>query len=276
MLTAANKKSIGYRVYGKLFEQMFDGTLATKGPWQALVTFQQLIILADKNGDVDMTPEAISRRTTIPLDIITHGLVALEQPDKDSRSPALEGRRIVRLSDEREWGWNIVNYAKYRAIRSQEERREYMRLYQRKRREAVKVDVNKSTSGKQSQPIAVSSTQYVSKTPVAALPLPEWLDAEVWKSWTAIRPSKARKAESLKAALKKLEGFRDAGHDANAIVATSLANGWQGLFEPKAKNGAPVAQSTRPSITCQVCQKRAYIWTDGKCDPCWRRSQGMA
>jgi hypothetical protein len=51
-------------MYGKLFSQMYDGTLATKGPWQALVTFQQLIILADKHGIVDMTPEAIGRRTT--------------------------------------------------------------------------------------------------------------------------------------------------------------------------------------------------------------------
>ena len=58
---------------------MYDGTLATKGPWQALVTFQQLIILADRNGEVDMTPEAISRRTTIPLEIIEHGIKALEE-----------------------------------------------------------------------------------------------------------------------------------------------------------------------------------------------------
>ena len=158
-------------MYGKLFEQMYDGTLATKGPWQALVTFQQLIILADRNGEVDMTPEAISRRTTIPLEIIEHGIKALEEPDGDSRSPDLEGRRIVRLSDSRVWGWQLVNYGKYRAIRSQEERREYMRVYQRKRRESVNQNVNTSTSGKQNQPIAVSSRQYaVSKdsTPLAA------------------------------------------------------------------------------------------------------------
>lgn len=147
-------------MYGKLFEHMYDGTLATKGPWQALVTFQQFIILADKRGDVDMTPEAISRRTTIPLEIIRQGIEALEQPDTASRSPALEGRRIVRLSEHREWGWNVVNYGHYRKIRSEDERREYMRLYQRKRREAVKSDVNKSTPDIQNQPIAVSSRQY--------------------------------------------------------------------------------------------------------------------
>ncbi len=121
-------------MYGKLFVQMYDGTLATRGPWQALITFQQFIILSDRTGMVDMTAESISRRTTIPLDIIKIGITALEQPDSESRTPDLEGRRIVRLSELREWGWRIVNYEHYRGVRSQEERREYMRNYQRKRR----------------------------------------------------------------------------------------------------------------------------------------------
>ena len=113
---------------------MYDGTLATRGPWQALVTFQQLLILADQHGQVDMTPDAISRRTTIPLAIIEAGIAELEKPDDGSRTPDEEGRRIIRVSDNRTWGWIIVNYAKYRAMRSAEERREYMRQYQRKRR----------------------------------------------------------------------------------------------------------------------------------------------
>lgn len=149
-------------MYGKLFAQMYDGTLGTKGPWQALVTFQQLIILADKHGDVDMTAEAIARRTTIPLDVVEVGLRALAEPDPHSRTPDEDGRRIVPLADNRGWGWHIVNYDKYRKIRSQEERREYMRAYQRDRRSKAKrvnQNVNTSTSGEQSQPIAVSSRQ---------------------------------------------------------------------------------------------------------------------
>lgn len=145
-------------MYGKLFSQMYDGTLATKGPWQALVTFQQLIILANKNGEVDMTPEAISRRTTIPLEIIQNGIERLMQDDPDSRSPDENGRRIVPLSEHRAWGWRIVNYDHYRKIRSEEERREYHRNYMREKR-SVKQNVKVSTSGDQCQPIAVSSKQ---------------------------------------------------------------------------------------------------------------------
>ncbi len=150
-------------MYGKLFGQMYDGTLATKGPWQSLVTFQQLIILADKVGVVDMTTDAIARRTTIPLKVIQMGIDALQMPDPDSRTPDEEGRRIVRLSDFRDWGWRIVNYPHYRKLRNEDERREYHRLYARKRRaKAVsQPDVNKSTESQQTQPMVVSSMQYV-------------------------------------------------------------------------------------------------------------------
>ena len=143
-------------MYGKLFAQMYDGTLATKGPWQAMVTFQQLIILADKGGIVDMTAEAISRRTTIPIDIIKIGITALEQDDTESRTPTENGRRILRLSPERDWGWRIVNHEHYRRIRSQDERREYMRKYQQKRRAECKPESKQSM---QNQPNAVSSNQ---------------------------------------------------------------------------------------------------------------------
>src|SRR5690242_15776897 len=146
-------------MYGKIFSQIYDGTLATRGPWQALITFQQLIVLDNKNGEVEMTAEVIATRTTIPLEIIQIGLAALSQPDPESRTPTEEGRRIVLLSPRRSWGWRIVNYGHYRQIRNEEERREYHRLYMRKKRAAVKSIVKVSTGRDRSQPIAVSSKQ---------------------------------------------------------------------------------------------------------------------
>lgn len=121
-------------MYGKIFRQMYKGTLAMRGPWQAIVTFQQMIVLADKDGVVDMTPDAIYRETTIPLDIINIGLEVLERPDPESRSPDEDGRRIIKLSDNRSWGWRIVNFGYYRGLRSEEDRREYHRQYWRNNR----------------------------------------------------------------------------------------------------------------------------------------------
>ncbi|MCA9497969.1 MAG: hypothetical protein KC588_02120 [Nitrospira sp.] len=135
-------------MFGKLYASMYEGTLATVGPWQALITFQQLIILSDQHGLVDMTPESIARRTTVPLDIIQIGIEALEKPDPQSRTTDEEGRRIVRLSDSRPWGWRIVNYLHYRNMRTAEDRREYMRNYQREYRKQNKHSVNKCKSNK--------------------------------------------------------------------------------------------------------------------------------
>ncbi len=137
-------------MYGKIFAQMYDGSLY--GQWQALITFQQMIVLADPVGHVDMTPQAIAARTSIPLDIIQAGLQILEQPDPDSRTPDEDGRRIVRLSDHRTWGWRIVNHGHYRKLRSQEERREYMRTYMRSRRQQESTVNSALTSVSTSEP----------------------------------------------------------------------------------------------------------------------------
>lgn len=110
-------------MFAKVFQSMYDGSLAQRGPWEALVTFQQLLILADRFGDVDIHPDVISRRTLIPIEVITKGIEELAKPDPHSRDPSEEGRRIVPLSANRDWGWHIVNYTKYSQIRSAEERR---------------------------------------------------------------------------------------------------------------------------------------------------------
>jgi len=113
-------------MFGKLFGQMYDSSLVED--WRALVTFQQLVILCDADGIVDMTPEAIIRRTNLPADVIRGGLALLEQPDPRSRTPDEEGRRIVRLDDHRDWGWRIVNHAHYRDLASREDKRAKDRL----------------------------------------------------------------------------------------------------------------------------------------------------
>lgn len=120
-------------MYGKIFKSMYEGTLY--GQWEAIVTFQQMIVLCDSNGILDMTPEAISARTSIPLDIIQRGLSQLSQPDPETRTLGHEGRRIQLIDEHRPWGWYIVNHDKYRALKSQEEIREKARKRKQKQRE---------------------------------------------------------------------------------------------------------------------------------------------
>lgn len=119
-------------MYGKIFDSMYDGSLY--GQWEAIVTFQQLIVLADKDGFIEITPVSLSARTSIPIEIIQKGIEILESDDPNSRTIGNNGKRILRINPDRLWGWKIVNYEKYRDIASQEDRKKYMRDYMSKYR----------------------------------------------------------------------------------------------------------------------------------------------
>ena len=96
----------------KIFEQIYDSSIAED--WHVRVVFQDMLILANKDGIVDRTPEAIARRTNVPLETVLEAIPRLEAGDPASRTPDEDGRRIVRLDAHRNWGWRIVNYQKYR------------------------------------------------------------------------------------------------------------------------------------------------------------------
>lgn len=120
-------------MYGKLFSSMYDGTLVES--WEALVTFQQMLILCDADGVIDMTANAIAMRTGLPLEIVAKGIAILEECDPQSRTPDEEGRRIKRLDEHREWGWYIVNHAKYRSFQDSDTVREQNRIRKQRQRE---------------------------------------------------------------------------------------------------------------------------------------------
>lgn len=122
----------GRHMFAKIFSQIFDSSIADD--WQVRVVFEDLLILADADGTLDMTPEAIAARTRVPLEIVSRAITKLEEPDNRSRSPDYDGRRLIRLNDHRDWGWTIVNYVRYREIRNKVDRKEYMRNYMREKR----------------------------------------------------------------------------------------------------------------------------------------------
>ena len=173
-------------MYAKVFGQIYDGTLCTKGPWEALVAFQQLLVLADKDGNVDMTASAISRRTTIPLEIIEKGIQALLLPDPESRTPTEDGKRIVPLSEGRAWGWRVVNYLHYRQLKREDDRRAYHKEYWHKRK------LKDSTQTQHTQPNQPIAEAYAEAKAVNTAP--DGFD-EFWSAY----PKKTAKPAALKA-----------------------------------------------------------------------------
>lgn len=102
--------------YTPVFDTVFHGTLC--GKWPDLPVWLSLLPLADWQGHIDMTPQAIAAVTGWPLELLAKGIEALTRPDPDSRSPDEDGRRLMPLDPNRKWGWRVVNIQKYRRLAS--------------------------------------------------------------------------------------------------------------------------------------------------------------
>jgi len=129
-------------MFAKVFGQIFDSSIAED--YNCRRMFMDLLVLADSTGAVDMTAEAIARRTNVPVEEVVKYVKELCQPDAKSRSKLEEGKRLVPLDSNRDWGWKIVNYVHYRKIRDEAARREYFRDKQREHRKKQKGHVKDS------------------------------------------------------------------------------------------------------------------------------------
>lgn len=70
----------------------------------------------------------------------------------------------------------------------------------------------------------------------SAVQLPDWLSAEIWSSWVAYRRDLKKPIKSQQTviqAINLLDRCRQNGYSPDEIINQSIANGWQGLFEPK-------------------------------------------
>ncbi|HDT0999854.1 TPA: replication protein [Klebsiella pneumoniae subsp. pneumoniae] len=99
--------------------------------------------------------------------------------------------------------------------------------------------------------------------------LPDWLSAEIWSSWVAYRrdlkkPIKSQ--QTVTQAINLLDRCRLNGYSPEEIINQSIANGWQGLFEPK---GARPQRRKESRVTERFADKDY-----GKTEiPDWMRDQ---
>ncbi|HBR5894221.1 TPA: replication protein [Klebsiella pneumoniae] len=103
----------------------------------------------------------------------------------------------------------------------------------------------------------------------SAVQLPDWLSAEIWSSWVAYRrdlkkPIKSQ--QTVTQAINLLDRCRLNGYSPDEIINQSIANGWQGLFEPK---GARPQRRQESRVTERFADKDY-----GKTEiPDWMRDQ---
>lgn len=239
-------------MYGKIFESIYEGSLY--GKWEAIVTMKALIVLADSNGVVKMSPQAIAGKTSIPLEIIQKGLEVLSEPDPASSTPDLDGRRIVLLDDHCPWGWFLVNHEKYAGIAKSEDKRQADRnRIAEKRKSLNSNDVAKCR--KVSQKVAHKEEEEDKEEEEvrgrnAPAALPAQLNLDAWNEWLQYRAERRLgkyKPVSITKNTNFLAAFTD--EEQQGIVDYSIRNGYRGLFEPKeGKNGQRTDQKKLSAV----------------------------
>ncbi len=107
-------------MFVKLFVQILDSSIADNRRLRHF--FTDLLLCADGDGNVVMTNAAIARRIGAPLEEVEWGLEELQKADPTSKTPDCEGRRIQKIEGTG-YGWNIVNFETYRALRDSDQLR---------------------------------------------------------------------------------------------------------------------------------------------------------
>ncbi len=245
-------------MYAKVFVQIFDSSIADD--YKLRQFFTDLLVLSDPNGVVDMTPAAISARTRIPLVDVEDMISRLQEPDPTSRTPAESGARLRKLDHHRQWGWEIVNYVRYRDIASEEQRRERTKVRTRKwrntkRKQSVQktaigdasvthgdADVTPCNAGDAMQKQNEAETQKQSdKDKTTAVGLVEFAEKlktqrirNRWGVWMNHRRAFKKPKDWAVMFNEQIEWLGKFDEPtAFEILSASIRNGWQGLFEPK-------------------------------------------
>lgn len=122
------------QLYARVFVQILDSSIAED--YMLRHVFEDFFKLVDhRTGIVDMTRPALARRLNIPIEVLNEQVSKLEAPDPHSRDEDFDGRRIERLDEHRDWGWKILNWEKYDAIRKKADL--YLRVNKHREKESA-------------------------------------------------------------------------------------------------------------------------------------------
>jgi hypothetical protein len=162
--------------YTPLFDTLTKGTLC--GRWPDIGLWPIVLSMSDRHGVIDATPAYIAGVTGLGIGDVEACMKRFCEPDPYSRSQDAGGARLVLLDEHRDWGWQVVNHAKYR---------EKARLTSKNNQE-VESGQNKfrmehrTAADRRSPPPTTSHTQTETKTqteePTAADAARQLLDAD--------------------------------------------------------------------------------------------------
>lgn len=115
--------------FTKLFSAITSSSIWNEEDHTRLVWITMLA-MADSRGIVHASVGGLAHTARVSREECQKAINVLLSPDADSRSPEHEGRRIEKIDG----GFLLLNYAKYREARSDDERRIYMKEYMKEYR----------------------------------------------------------------------------------------------------------------------------------------------
>lgn len=117
-------------MYVKLFGSILDSSIwaedhATVRVWITMLT------MANEDGMVEASPSGLARRANVTREECRKALEIFQKPDIESKSQEWGGRRIELVDG----GWLLLNYAKYREMRTKKQVIDASRQARQRKRE---------------------------------------------------------------------------------------------------------------------------------------------
>jgi hypothetical protein len=126
--------------FTKLFTSITESTIWREDDHTRIVWITMLA-MADRNGRVFASIPGLADRARVPVESAEKALQRFQSPDRYSRTPDHEGRRIEVIDG----GWRLLNHAKYRELRDEEaikeSKRKYINAKRAKEREAKSLGI---------------------------------------------------------------------------------------------------------------------------------------
>jgi hypothetical protein len=116
--------------YNKLFSSITESTIWSE-PHTTRIVWVSMMARMDRYGRVFASVPGLAHLSNVTIEECLEALHTLGEPDKWSRTPDNEGRRIVKIDG----GWRLLNAVKYRDFRDEEYRRSKNAEYQSRHRE---------------------------------------------------------------------------------------------------------------------------------------------
>jgi hypothetical protein len=211
--------------FTKLFSSITESTVWCE-PAHTRLVWITMLAMADRQGRVWASVPGLANRARVPIEDTEKALDTFLSPDKYSRTADHDGRRIEVIDG----GWRLLNYAKYREVRDQEDRREYQRIWDREHRGKNPTKSDKSDKTRPGTTKAEAEAEAENKKHLSGKPdAPSGFD-RFWAAWPVTK-RKGGKAKCL--GIWKRKGLEA---KADAIVAhveaMKASADWKAGFEP--------------------------------------------